>query len=242
MKSLVFALIFIFSGALLSLEQAWVVKEEVKINSKIILRQTIVTKEVLKTIKDSEEGKTETILDLANDKIVIINHSKKEYQKLVLSQYIKFVEQMAEGLRQHSNFKVGELDKNITYHFEGNETVGKWETSRYKVKLNGKESMTVWVAKSLKDSEILTFRKRFDNILPETLSIYKSVDDKIKDHFTNIGMIVKMDKKPYNKQLPKVSETVVDFEKIITTPKTFSIPKTYSNKDSSNKSAELYLK
>jgi len=228
-KFIVFVFLIFISFSIVAGE-IWQLKEVIKVNNNVFSRYTYISGNILKLVNQTDSGKTETIINMDQDRMIIANYNQKTYQEVKLSEYIEFVEHMSDALKRHKGYSKKKSLPKIKYKRVASEKIEKWDTVQYMVLINGKEFMTVWVAPGLKNSPVIKFRDKFDSIIPDSLTSHKSIDDKVKDHFKDVGMIVKMHKIPANRTLPDVVETLKSLDKIKAAPEIFRIPKDFSSK------------
>lgn len=230
MRKLAFLIALCAAALLMAAEEGWKVTEEVTVNGSRVLKQSYFNEQYIKVVNQADTGSNETIIDLANDKITIINHYQKSYQVSKLSDYIKFAEGIASGLRNGGYVNPQKLEPKIVFEKKGTEVVGAWNTLHYVVKVDGKDYQEIWVAPELKTSPVLEFRKKYAALLPETLVKYRALDEKIKDQAAAEGMIVRMVKLPLNKKLPKIDQRMTEMVKFELIPALLTVPKDYTDK------------
>jgi len=195
-----------------------------------VTKRSYFNEQIIKVVNEAPTGSTETIVDLVNDKVTIINHFQKTYQISKLSDYIKFAEGIASGLKNGGYADTEKVEPKIVFVKKGPEKVGQWDTLHYMVTVDGKEYQEIWVATELKTSPIVELRKKYATLLPETLVKYRALEEKIKDKAAAEGLIVRSVKIPLNKKLPKVEQTMKEILPFAVTPALISIPKGYTDK------------
>jgi hypothetical protein len=230
MRKLAFLTALCATALLMAAENGWKVTEEVSVNGSRVLKHSYFNENYIKVINQADTGSTETIIDIAADKITIINHFQKSYQVSKLSDYIKFAEGIANGLRNGGYVNPQKLEPKMVFEKKGTEQIGAWSAIHYVVKVDGKDYQEIWVAPELKTSPVLEFRKKYAALLPETLVKYRALDEKIKDQAAAEGMIVRMVKVPINKKLPKIDQTMTEVVKFDITPALLTVPKDYTDK------------
>jgi hypothetical protein len=226
-----FIVLFIFSTSIFG-EDAWKTVEKVVVNGTVVTKSSITNNNIAKTINKTKFGSTETIINLKQNKIIIINNIAKTYQEINLAEYIKFAQNVAENMRAQGYIDPQTVLPKLEYKLLGTQKISNWNTQHYMVLVDNKNYMEIWVAKSLKDSPALKFRKKFASMMPESLVKYRSIQAKIKDHFAKTGMIVKSVKLPLNKKMPKVTQTITSISMIKLTPDMLKIPANYISKSS----------
>ncbi len=231
-KLLVLSFLIIFSTSIFA-QDAWKTVEKVVVNGTVVTKSSIMNDNIAKTVNKTKFGSTETIINLKQNKITVINNIAKTYQEINLKEYIKFAQNVAENMRAQGYIDPKKVLPKIEYKLLGTDKVANWNTQHYMVLVDNKNYMEVWVAKSLKDSPALKFRKKFASLMPESLVKYRSIQAKIKDHFLNTGMIVKSVKLPLNKKMPKVTQTIISLSMIKLTPDMLKIPANYVSKSAS---------
>jgi len=230
MSKMLFFLFIMAVSTVVFAAEGWEVIEEVSVNGSIIIKRSYFDENVIKVVNESPTGSTETIVDLANDKVILINHFQKTYQVSKLSDYIAFAEGMANGLKSGGYVDPEKLNPKIAFVKKGSEKIGAWETTRYLVTVDGKDYQEVWIAPSFKTSPVIQYRKKYASFLPETLVKYRAIEEKIKDKAAEEGLIVKSIKIPLNKKLPKVQQTMKEIKSITITPALLAIPSGYTDK------------
>ncbi len=230
MRSSVFFTVVMAATLLAAAEEGWQITEEVTVNGSTVVKRSYLTDQTIKVVNEAPTGSTETIVDLANDKVTIINHFQKTFQVSKLSDYLKFAENIANGLKNSGYADPEKLDPKIAFVKKGPEKVGGWDTIRYLVTVDGKEYQEIWVAPALKTSPIVELRKKYAAYLPETLVKYRVLEEKIKDKAASEGLIVKSVKIPLNKKLPRVEQTMKDIAPLVLSPTLFAVPKGYADK------------
>lgn len=230
MRTLAFLAALCATALLMAAENSWKVTEEVSVNGSRVIKTSYLNEQYIKVVNQADTGSTETIIDLANDRITIINHFQKSYQVSKFSEYIKFAEGIASGLKNGGYVNPQKLEPKMTFEKKGTEQVGAWNTIHYIVKVDGKDYQEIWVAPELKTSPVLEFRKKYSAYLPETLVKYRALDEKIKDRVAAEGMIVRMVKIPINKKLPKIDQTMTEVVKFALVPALLTVPKDYTDK------------
>ncbi len=204
--------------------------EEVTVEGGRVIKQSWIDETRAKVVNQAPTGSTETIVDISADKVVMINHFNKSYQVAKLSDFIKFAEGIANGLKQGGFVNPEKLDPKIVFERKGTEKSGSWNAVRYLVKVDGREFYEIWVSPDLKDNPVNGYRKKFAAYLPESLVKYRDLEDKIKDQAAAEGMIVRMIRIPLNKKMPRTDQTVTAVEKVDMTPEVFAIPSDYTDK------------
>ncbi|HOW52126.1 MAG TPA: hypothetical protein PLV42_08820 [bacterium] len=230
MRNFVFLTALCATALLMAAEDGWKVTEEVSVNGSRVIKHSYFNEQYIKVVNQADTGSNETIIDIANDKITLINHFQKSYQVSKLSDYIKFAEGIANGLKNGGYVNPQKIEPKVVFEKKGPEKVGAWDALHYVVKVDGKEYQEIWVAPALKTSPVLEFRKKYAALLPETLVKYRALDEKIKDQAAAEGMIVRMVKIPINKKLPKIDQTMTEVVKFDITPALLTVPKDYLDK------------
>jgi len=219
------------AGSLYPAEEAgWKVTEEVLVNGSKVIKHSHFSDHYIKVVNEADTGSTETIIDLQNDKITLVNHFQKSFQVSKLSDYLKFAEGIATGLKSGGYANPEKIEPKIVFEKRGTDTVGPWQTVRSLVKVDGKEYAEIWVAPELKNSPVLEYRKKYAALLPETLVKYRALDEKIREQAAAEGLIVRMIKIPLNKKLPKIDQKMVSLAPVALTPAMLLIPKDYLDK------------
>ncbi|MGI6394130.1 MAG: DUF4412 domain-containing protein [bacterium] len=228
MKKKIFTVFLIsFSSLLIFAADAWKSVEEIEVNGNIVTKNIFVDDNTMRTENESENGKNETIINLEQDQITIINHKAQTFQEIKLSKYVEFAEQLAAEMKAKGHIDQEKVIPQVTFEKTGTAKVGEWECEEWLVKVDGKPYNKVWVAPSLKNLPIIKFKKRFSAIMPESLIKYRSIDAKIEDNFLTTGMIVKAQKIPANKKMPVVTQTVKLVEPANIELLKFKIPANY---------------
>ncbi len=227
----IMAIFFVTATTILAAaEEGWQITEEVAVNGSIVIKRSYLSDQVIKVVNESPTGSTETIVDLAGDKVIIINHFQKTYQISKLSDYLKFAENIASGLKNSGYADPEKLDPKIVFIKKGVEKVDSWDTVHYLVTVDGKEYQEIWIAPALKTSRLIELRKKYAAYLPETLVKYRVLEEKIKDKAASEGLIVKSVKIPLNKKLPRVEQTLKEIAPLVLSPALFAVPKGYTDK------------
>lgn len=229
-RSVFTVLIFMLVPAFIFSAEVWKSVEEVEVNGKIVTKNIYVGNDIMRSENESVSGKNETIIDLKNDKITIINHKTMTYQEIKLSKYVEFAEQLAADMRGTGHVDPEKVIPQIAFEKVGASKVGEWDCEEWIVKVDGKPYNRVWVAPSLKNLPVIKFKKKFAAVMPESLAKFRTVDAKIEDNFLASGMIVKAQKVPSNKKMPVVTQTVKIIEPAEVLMLKFKIPKGYENK------------
>lgn len=230
MRVFCFVTAFCFAGVLWAEESGWKVTEEVLVNGSKVTKHSYFNDHYIKVVNEADTGSAETIIDLQNDKITLINHFQKSFQVSKLSDYLKFAEGIANGLKSGGYANPEKIEPKIVFEKKGTDTVGAWQTVRFLVKVDGKEYAEIWVAPELKNSPVLEYRKKYAALLPETLVKYRALDEKIREQASTEGLLVRMIKTPLNKKLPKVDQKMISVVPMVLTPAMLTIPKDYIDK------------
>jgi len=231
MKKRIFTVLIIFLlPSFIFSADVWRSVEEIEVNGKIVTKDIFVGSDTMRTVNESVNGKNETIIDLKNDKITMINHKSQTFQTVKLSEYIKFAEQLAAEMRGNGHIDPEKVIPNVTFEKTGGEKVGEWECEEWLVKVDGKPYNKVWVAPALKNLPLIKFKRKFAAIMPESLVKYRSIDAKIEDNFLPLGLIVKAQKIPSNKKMPVVTQTVKEIKPALDKNLLFKIPAEYKDK------------
>ena len=209
----------------------WETSEEIDVNGVLSEKSMLITDNMMKVVNTSPSGDTETFIDLAADKITIINHKYKSFQVIKLSKYIEFAQQFLNELKE----KTGKFDPDkavpkVTFEKQGNETVEKWNCEVWNVIVDGKPYSKVWVSPELKNQQVIDFKKKFAATLPESLSKYRTVDAQIDDKFVEIGTVVRSIKIAQNPKMPVVKITVKKMTKSNLKKIDLVIPAGYADK------------
>lgn len=231
MRAFCFLTALFLVGSLWSAEETgWKVTEEVLVNGSKVTKHSYFNDHYIKVVNEADTGSTETIIDLQNDKITLINHFQKSFQVSKLSDYLKFAEGIANGLKNSGYANPEKVEPKIVFEKKGADVVGPWQAVRSVVKVDGKEYAEIWVASELKTSPVLEYRKKYAALLPETLVKYRAIDEKIREQAATEGLIVRMIKIPLNKKLPKVDQKMISLAPMALTPAMLLIPKDYLDK------------
>ncbi len=230
MRSMMLFFFIAMATILAAAEEGWQITEEVVVNGSTVVKRSYLTEQVIKVVNEAPTGSTETIVDLANDTVTIVNHFQKTYQVSKLSDYLKFAEGIANGLKNSGYADPEKLDPKIVFVKKGSEKIGSWDTIRYLVTVDGKEYQEIWVAPALKTSPIIELRKKYAAYLPETLVKYRVLEEKIRDKAEAEGLVIKSTKIPLNKKLPRVEQTLKEISPLVPAPALFTIPKGYTDK------------
>ena len=226
---MVFMTVFV-CGSLFAAE-IWETSEEVAVNGVVSEKSMLISDNVMKVVNASPGGDTETFIDLEADKITIINHKYKSFQTIKLSKYIEFAQRLFNEMKE-KNGKI-DIDKvipKVTYEKQGNETVEKWNCEVWNVSVDGKLYSQVWVAPELKNQQIIGFKKKFSETLPENLTKYRTVDAQIDDKFIETGTIVRSIKISQNPKMPTIKITVKKMAKSNLKKIDLVIPAGYADK------------
>ncbi len=198
----------------------WKVEELVEVNGMKVKKTSYLDNDVIRVVDRSEKAGHEMEIDLKNNSITTVNHVKRGFQKRNLEHYLGFLARMTESLG-------AKRTENVTFHKEkGSETVGSWKSVPYLVRIDGRDFMKVWVAEAGKLGELVALRERFASLIPAHLLKYRSVEDKIRDRFNKLGIIVKMHRYSRRK-LPPVTQTLISVEEVKTERHRLVIPKDY---------------
>ena len=208
MRKFLFVLtVFVCSSLFAS--DIWETREEIDVNGMLSEKSMIISDSMMKVINASPNGDTETFIDLAADKITIINHKYKSFQTIKLSEYVKFAQRMFDELKEKTgNFDPDKVLPKVAFEKQGNEVVEKWNCEIWNVVVDGKPYSKVWVAPELKNQQIIEFKKKFSAMLPENLTKYRTVDAQIDEKFLEIGTVVRSVKVAQNPKMPAVKITV----------------------------------
>lgn len=220
----------VMATAALCAQESWKISEEVEVDGNKVQKVSYIGTDIMRTVNTAASGQNESIVDLKKDSITMVNHIQKTYQVFKLSEYIKFAQNMADSLKNQGYINPDKVEPKIAYIKKKAELLGKWNSQNYIVKVDGKDAYEIWVAPELKESPVIGFRKKFAAVLPEGLAKYRTIEEKVKDHFDAEGLIVKMIKIPINKKLPKITQTMTAFDKADITPEMLVIPSDYADK------------
>ena len=230
MKKFLFVLLVFVCSSLFAAD-IWETREEVDVNGALAEKSMLITDNVMKVINTSPSGDTETFIDLAADKITIINHKYKSFQTIKLSKYIEFAQQLFNELKDKTGkFDPDKVIPKVTFEKQGNEVVEKWNCEIWNVMVDGKPYSKVWVSPELKNQQIIEFRKKFSSTLPENLTKYRTVDAQIEDKFVEIGTVVRSMKFAQNPKMPVVKITVKKMTKSNLKKIDLVIPAGYADK------------
>ena len=231
MRTKLFTIFFLaFSAFPIFASEVWETVEDIVVNNITATKRVLASDNMARTINTTENGENETIIDLAADKITLINHKNKSYQVLKLSEYIKFAEQLAEELKSRGQIDQSKVAPKVTFASQGSETVGRWNCEVWAVSVDGKPYSRVWVAAELKDSPFIAFRKKFSAVFPESIAKYRNIESVIESNFFDKGMIVKTVKAAASNRMPSVTNTLVSLKRSDLKAITFKIPEGYQNK------------
>lgn len=232
---LAFFIIFpMFAGA----AEVWKSTEEIEVNGKKIKKEIYVTENIMKTINISDAGGNETIVDLKNDKITIINHKTESYQVIKLSKYIEFAEQLAEDIKARGHISSDKVIPEIKFEKKKTSKINGWDCEEWLVILDGKPFRNIWVAAELKDAPILKFKQKFSKIIPDTLVKYRSINSRIESHFSEKGMVVKSVKLSSSKRMQVITQTVTDIKPVTLKSVSIKIPENYLDKSAPETKAQ----
>jgi len=231
MRTKLFTLFFlIFSAFSIFASEIWETVEDIVVNDITATKRILASENMAMTVNTTANGENETIIDLAADKITLINHKNKSYQVIKLSEYVRFAEQLAEELKSRGQIDQNKVAPKVTFTSQGSETVGRWNCEVWAVSVDGKPYSRVWVAAELKDSPFIAFRKRFSTIFPESIAKYRNIESVIESNFFDKGMIVKTVKVSASNRMPAITTTLVSLKKSDLKAITFKIPEGYQNK------------
>lgn len=237
MRTKLFTVFFlVFSAFSIFASEIWETVEDIVVNDITATKRILASENMAMTVNTTANGENETIIDLAADKITMINHKNKSYQIIKLSDYVKFAEQLEAELRARGQIDPSKVAPKVTFASQGSETVGMWNCEVWAVSVDGKPYSRVWVAPELKDSPFIAFRKKFSTIYPESIAKYRNIESVIESNFFGKGMIVKTVKVAASNRMPSVSSTLVSLKRSDLKAITFKIPEGYQNK--SNGAAE----
>lgn len=230
MKKFLFVLTVFVCSSLFAAD-VWETREEIDVDGALSEKSMLITDNTMKVVNTSPSGDTETFIDLAADKITIINHKYKSFQTIKLSKYIEFAQQLFNELKE----KTGKYDPDkvipkVTFEKQGNEVVEKWNCELWNVIVDGKPYSKVWVSPELKNQQVIDFKKKFAATLPENLSKYRTVDAQIDDKFVEIGTVVRSIKIAQNPKMPVVKITVKKMSKSNLKKIDLVIPAGYADK------------
>ena len=230
MKKFLFVLLVFVCSSLLAAD-IWETREEVDVNGALAEKSMLITDNMMKVVNTSPSGDTETFIDLAADKITIINHKYKSFQTIKLSKYIEFAQQLFNELKDKTGkFDPDKVIPKVTFEKQGNEVVEKWNCEIWNVMVDGKPYSKVWVSPELKNQQIIEFKKKFAATLPESLTKYRTVDAQIEDKFVEIGTVVRSIKFAQNPKMPAVKITVKKMMKSNLKKMELVIPAGYADK------------
>ncbi|MBO4698620.1 DUF4412 domain-containing protein [bacterium] len=226
--------LFIFSvfvcSSLLAAD-IWETREEIDVNGVVAEKNTVISGNMMKVVNTSPNGDTETFIDLAADKITIVNHKYKSFQTIKLSKYMEFAQQLFNELKEKTGkFDPDKVIPKVTFEKQGNEVVEKWNCEIWNVVVDGKPYSKIWVSPELKNQQVIEFKKKFSAMLPENLSKYRTVDAQIDDKFVEIGTVVKSIKLSQNPKMPEVKTTVKKMAKSNLKKIDLVIPSGYADK------------
>ncbi|MBO7126346.1 DUF4412 domain-containing protein [bacterium] len=208
MKKFLFVLTVFVCSSLLAVD-IWETREEIDVNGVIAEKNTVISGNMMKVVNTSPSGDIETFVDLDADKITIINHKYKSFQTFKLSKYIEFAQQLFNELKEKTgNIDPDKVAPKVAFEKLANDTVEKWNCEVWTVSVDGKPYSKVWVAPELKSRQVMEFKKKFINILPENLAKYRTVEAQIDDKFVEIGTVVKSVRLSHNPKTPEVKTTV----------------------------------
>ena len=100
MRKFLFVLTTVFVCSSLLAADIWETREEIDVNGTLAEKSMFISDSVMKVINTSPSGDSETFIDLAADKITIINHKYKSFQTIQLSKYIEFAQQLFNELKE----------------------------------------------------------------------------------------------------------------------------------------------
>jgi len=210
--------------------EVWKSVEEIEVNGKKISKEIYVTENVMKTVNVAEAGGNETIVDLKNDKITIINHKTESYQVIKLSKYVEFAQQLAEDIKSKGHISTDAVIPQIKFEKKKDSKLNDWDCEEWVVILDGKPFRNIWIAPELKDAPILKFKQKFSKIIPDTLVKYRSINSRIEQHFIDKGMVVKSVRVSTNKKVPIITQTVKDIKPVTLKSVSIKIPENYIDK------------
>ncbi len=235
MKIRLFFVTLLLSFFSLSALDGWKTVETVSVDGTTVKKETMVFEDIMKVVNTTKNGGNETIIDLKADKITLINHFDKTYQVIKLSEYIKFAEGMLKELTAQGRINPDKVPPKIEYQKVATESVGQWTGIHYTVLVDGKPYADVWVAPELKDSSLVSFQEKFASLMPSSLTKYRSLDTKIREHLSQEGLIVRQIKHPFVAKLPTVEQTLVSFKKVVRPLQLIVIPQGYTIKNAAVK-------
>ena len=210
--------------------EVWKSVEEIEVNGKKIKKEIYVTDNMMKTINIAENGETETIVDLKNDKITMVNHKTESYQIIKLSKYVEFAEQLAEDIKARGHISTDKVVPELKFEKKKNTKLNDWDCEEWTVSLDGKPYRSIWIAPELKSAPILKFKQKFSKIIPETLVKYRSINSRIDQHFVDKGMVIKSVRISTSKRVPVVTQTVTDIKPVTLKSVSIKIPENYLDK------------
>lgn len=213
-----------------SAAEVWKSTEEIEVNGKKITKEIYVTENMMKTINTADSGGNETIVDLKNDKITIINHKTESYQIIKLSKYVEFAEQLAEDIKARGHISTDDVIPQLKFVKNKDTKLNDWDCEEWTVVLDGKPYRTIWIAPELKDAPILKFKQKFGKIIPDTLVKYKSINSRIDKHFIDKGMVIKSVRISTSKRVPVVTQTVKNIKPVTLKTISVKIPENYLDK------------
>lgn len=231
MKKILVVFVVVFVFASLFAADVWETREVIDINGVTSEKSVVISDSIMKVVNTSPNGETETLVDLASDKITIITHNQKSFQTIKLSEYVKFAQQLFNELKEKS----GSIDPEkaipkVTFEKQGNDTVEKWNCEVWMVSVDGKPYSKVWLAPELKNQQLIDFKNKFSAIIPESLAKYRTVDAQIDDNFISKGTIVKSLKLAQNPKMPVVTVTLKKITKADVKKLNLTIPAGYADK------------
>jgi len=230
MKKFLFVLA-IFVCSTLFAADVWETREEIDVNGSLAEKSMLISDNTMKVVNTSPSGDTETLIDLAADKITIINHKYKSFQTIKLSKYIEFAQQLFNELKEKTGkFDTDKIIPKVTFEMQGNETIEKWNCEVWNIIVDGKPYSKVWVSPELKNQQVVEFKKKFAAMLPENLSKYRTVDAQIDDKFVETGTIVRSIKIAQNPKMPVVKITLKKMVKSNLKKIDLTIPAGYADK------------
>lgn len=230
MKKFLFILSVFVCSSLLAAD-IWETREEIDVNGVVAEKNTVISGNMMKVVNTSPNGDTETFIDLAADKITIVNHKYKSFQTIKLSKYMEFAQQLFNELKEKTGkFDPDKVIPKVTFEKQGNEVVEKWNCEIWNVVVDGKPYSKIWVSPELKNQQVIEFKKKFSAMLPENLSKYRTVDAQIDDKFVEIGTVVKSIKLSQNPKMPEVKTTVKKMAKSNLKKIDLVIPSGYADK------------
>ncbi len=213
-----------------SAAEVWKSTEEIEVNGKKVTKEIYVTENIMKTINTADTGGNETIVDLANDKITLINHKTESYQIIKLSKYVEFAEQLAADIKARGHISTDEVIPELKFEKKKNTKLNDWDCEEWTVTLDGKIYRNIWVAPELKDAPILKFKQKFSKILPDTLVKYKSINSRIDEYFLDKGMVIKSVRVSTSKKFTAVTQTVKNIKPVTLKSISVKIPENYLDK------------